>query len=87
MGHEIVGPDAVHVDIVFYEPASRAGAAGARSAERLWPRVLLVACSAAPPRRSITGPRPAAFLQHPFSPADVRRVIEAALAGAIAASR
>jgi hypothetical protein len=82
MGHQVVAADASHVDVVFYEPASRVGLEQARVALRLWPEVLLIACSAEPPLRRITGPRPAATLLQPFAPADVRRVLEAALLGA-----
>ena len=84
MGHQVVAADAPHVDVLFYEPASRVGLAQARSARRLWPEVLLIACSAEPPLRRITGPRPAATLLQPFTPGDVRRVLEAALLGALA---
>jgi hypothetical protein len=75
MGHQVVGADAGHVDVVVYEHGSRVGRAQARSAQRLWPGVLFVACCSAPPRPSISGPRPVALLMHPFTPADVRRVL------------
>ena len=86
MGHELVGEGRSDVDVVFYEPNSRVGMACARSARRLWPTAVLIACSAAPARRSITGPRPAATLLQPFAPADVRRVLEEVLADASIAS-
>ena len=85
MGHEIAGVDAAHVDVLFYEPASSAGTARARDARRLWPGVVLIACSAVPPRPSITGPPPDAVLIHPFAPADVRRVLNATLPAAVTA--
>ena len=85
MGHEVVGSDAAHVDVLFYDPASGAGTARARGARRLWPAVLLIACSSVPPRTSITGPAPDALLLHPFAPADVRRVLAATLMDALAA--
>ncbi len=81
MGHEIVGSDAHHVDVLFYEPASVAGAAQARSARRRWPGVLLVACTALPLRPTITGPTPHAVIRQPFVPDDVRRTLAATLLG------
>ena len=89
MGHQVEKMGTVPffpsaVDVVFYEPASRIGLEQARAAQRLWPEVVLIACSAEPPLRRITGPRPAATLLQPFSPADVRRVLDAALLGALA---
>jgi hypothetical protein len=87
MGHEIAGGDSLRdVDVVFYEPASRAGLALARRAQSQQPHVRLVACSATPVRGTITGPRPFASLMQPFSPKDVKRVLEAALLGASVAA-
>ena len=82
-GHEIVGGDDSlrDLDVVFYEPLSRAGLALARRAQRQQPGVRLVAISATPPRTE-PSPRPFASLVQPFSRRDVRRVLEAALIGA-----
>lgn len=83
MGHEIVGGESFRdVDVVFYEPASRAGVALARRVRAERPGVALVECSSSPARRTMTAPRPFASLLQPFSPGDLRRVLEAALLGA-----
>jgi hypothetical protein len=82
MGHEIAGGDSLrNVDVVFYEPASRAGLALARRAQAQRPHVRLVACSATPPREPDEAARPFASLLQPFSPGDLKRVLEAALRG------
>jgi CheY-like chemotaxis protein len=87
MGHELVGLDALRsVDVLFYEPASRAGLALARRLQAERPAAALVACNASPPLGSALSPRPSASLLQPFSPADVRRVLEAALRGPAAAT-
>src|SRR4051794_5723197 len=85
MGHEIADGEAAAVDVLFYDPATSAGTAQARSARRLWPGVVVIACSSVPPRSSITGPPPDAVLMHPFAPSDVRRVLNATLLAAVAA--
>jgi CheY-like chemotaxis protein len=87
MGHEIVGGDDSlrDLDVVFYEPASRAGLALARRAQRQQPAVRLVACSAHPQRQAaVNVPRPFASLLQPFSPGDLRKVLESALLGSAA---
>lgn len=82
MGHQIAGGDSLRdVDVVFYEPASRAGLALARRVQAEQPDVRLVACSASPPRGLEKEPRPFASLMQPFSPGDLTRVLEAALLG------
>jgi CheY-like chemotaxis protein len=82
MGHEVVGGDSLRaVDVVFYEPASRAGLALARRAEAQQPDVRLVAISATPPRQADGATRPFASLLQPFSPGDLKRVLEAAVLG------
>ena len=82
MGHEIAGNDALRdIDVVFYEPASIAGLALARRVQAERPDVCLVAISAAPPRASVREPRPMASLLQPFSPGDLRRVLDTALLG------
>jgi hypothetical protein len=83
-GHEIVsGDDSLRdVDVVFYEPLSRAGLALARRAQRQQPGVRLVAISATPPRQADPVMRPFASLIQPFSRRDFRRVLEAALGAA-----
>lgn len=87
MGHEIVNAETFRdVDVVFYEPASRAGLALARRVQAERPDVRLVACSAAPPREPVREPRPFASLMQPFSPAELRRVLESALLGSFSAS-
>ena len=84
MGHEIVGVDALRtVDVLFYEPASLAGLALARRLQAERPHAALVACHASPPPAEPRSPRPVASLLHPFAPADLRRVVEAALRGAV----
>jgi hypothetical protein len=68
MGHTVVGGDSLrNVDVVFYEPASRAGLALALRVRGERPEVRLVACSAAPPREDARAPRPFASLMQPFS--------------------
>lgn len=81
MGHEIVSTESFrNVDVVFYEPASRAGVALARRVQTERPEVRLVACSAAPVRTDTARTlRPFASLIHPFSPSELKRVLEAAL--------
>jgi hypothetical protein len=82
MGHEVVGSQTLRdVDVVFYEPASRAGLALARRVQAERPEVRLVACHAAPLRNGPREPRPFASLLQPFSPGDLKRVLEAALLG------
>ena len=84
MGHRVVGGESLRdVDVVFYEPDSIAGLALARRVQQEQPEVRLVAISAAPgaeqaPERA---PRPFASLLQPFSPSDLKRVLEAAVAG------
>lgn len=83
MGHKVVGGDSLRdVDVVFYEPASRAGLALAHRVRAECPDVCLVAINASPPKAGAREPRPAASLMQPFSPGDLRRVLEAALLGA-----
>lgn len=87
MGHDVVSAETLRgVDVVFYEPASRAGLALARRVQAERPEVRLVACSALPPRAAGRELRPFAWLLQPFSPAEVRRVLEAALPGSVPAS-
>jgi hypothetical protein len=82
MGHTIVRGDSFrNVDVVFYEPASLAGLALARRVQHEQPSVALVECSSSPARRTIATPRPFASLLQPFSPGDLKRVLEAALLG------
>lgn len=81
MGHEIVSTESMRdIDVVFYEPASRAGLALARRVQAERPHVRLVACTAQPVRtedaRSLS---PFASLMQPFSTGDLKRVLEAAL--------
>jgi hypothetical protein len=85
MGHAIVGGESLrNVDVVFYEPASRAGLALAKRVQAEQPGVRLVAISAAPPHAVAREPRPVASLLQPFSPGDLRRALEAALLGSSA---
>jgi two-component SAPR family response regulator len=88
MGHEVVSTEAFrNVDVVFYEPASRAGVALARRVQAERPEVRLVACSAAPVRTdSARSLSPFASLMQPFSPGELKRVLEAALLGSVTAS-
>lgn len=88
MGHEIVSGDGSlrAVDVVFYEPGSRAGLALARRVQWECPAVRLVALSATPPSRPLTSPRPFAALLQPFLPGDIARVLEDALTGSFLAS-
>ena len=82
MGHEIAGGDSFRdVDVVFYEPASRAGLALARRVQAEQPGVVLVECSSSPARGAGSGLNPFASLLQPFSPVDIRRVLEAAVRG------
>jgi CheY-like chemotaxis protein len=82
MGHEVVSTESFrNVDVVFYEPASRAGEALARRVQAERPEVSLVAINASPPRGAAREPRPKASLMQPFSPGDLRRVLEAVLLG------
>ncbi|MFL5844977.1 MAG: hypothetical protein ACJ762_09815 [Solirubrobacteraceae bacterium] len=82
MGHEIVSTEAFrNVDVVFYEPNSIAGRALARRVQNEHPTVSLVAIAASPPRGADRGPRPIASLLQPFSPGDLRRVLERVLLG------
>jgi hypothetical protein len=82
MGHKVVGGESLRdIDVVFYEPASRAGLALARRVQAECPTVCLVAINASPPRAMAREPRPMASLMQPFSPGDLRRVLEAALLG------
>jgi hypothetical protein len=86
MGHEIAAGDSLRdIDVVFYEPDSRAGLALAKRAQERSPRVRMVALSATPPPAPLTSPRPFASLLQPFSPRDITRVLEAALVGGGAA--
>lgn len=79
LGHRLVGGESLRdVDVVFYEPNSIAGVALARRVQRERPEVRLVAISASPASEPQRGPRPFASLLQPFSPADIRRVLEAA---------
>lgn len=85
MGHRVVGGESLRdVDVVFYEPGSIAGLALARRVQREQPQVRLVAITATPPVESDRAPRPFASLLQPFSPADIRRVLEAAAVGGVA---
>lgn len=85
MGHRVVGGDSLRdVDVAFYEPDSIAGLALARRVQREQPHVRLVAITAAPMVESERAPRPFASLLQPFSPADIRRVVEAAAVGGVA---
>ena len=88
MGHEIVSTESFrNVDVVFYEPNSIAGRALALRVQAERPQVRLVACSAAPYRGEASrGPLPFASLLQPFSPRDLRRVLESALLGSVTAS-
>ena len=87
MGHEIVSTESFrNVDVVFYEPNSIAGRALALRVQAERPEVKLVACSAAPVRGPVRGPLPFASLLQPFSPRDLRRVLESALLGSVTAS-
>lgn len=87
MGHTIATGDALRdIDVVFYEPSSRAGLALARRAQERCPGVRLVALNAVPPAEPLTSPRPFAALLQPFAPRDLARVLEAALTGSVLAS-
>jgi CheY-like chemotaxis protein len=80
MGHDVVGLDSLQlVDVLFYEPASRAGLALACRLRNERPDTALVACSASPPGELPATPRPFASLLQPFAPADLKRVLESAL--------
>lgn len=80
MGHRIVADDSLaDVDVVVYEPGSRAGLALARRARSEHPAVRLVACCSEPGPPGASGPTPFATLVQPFSPADLRRVLLATL--------
>ncbi len=82
MGHRVVGGESLRdVDVVFYEPDSIAGLALARRVQREQPDVRLVAISAVPGEATAPGPRPFASLLQPFSPSDLKRVLEAAVLG------
>ncbi|MCW2966718.1 MAG: response regulator receiver protein [Solirubrobacteraceae bacterium] len=84
MGHEIVSLDSLRlVDVLFYEPASHAGLALARRLQAERPGAALVSCSASPPSFELSSPRPFASLLQPFAPADLKRVLEAALGGVV----
>ncbi len=83
MGHDIVGIERLEtVDVLLFEPESRAGLALAKLLLETQPRANLVACSAAPPRAEIKLPRLVASLLQPFSPADFARVLNGAMAAA-----
>jgi CheY-like chemotaxis protein len=85
MGHRVVGGESLRdVDVVFYEPHSIAGLALARRVQRERPDVRLVAITASPSDAAEPAPRPFASLLQPFSPADIRRVLEAAAVGGVA---
>jgi hypothetical protein len=71
MGHEVVDLDSLReVDVLLFEPDSPEGRAIARLLGDVRPGARLVACHARPPVPA---------LRLPFSPADLRRVVEAAL--------
>lgn len=77
MGHHTVGiGDLSTVDILLFEPESRAGLALAKLLLEVQPDASLVACSSAPVRKEITMPRVVASLLQPFSPADLAKVLE-----------
>jgi hypothetical protein len=87
MGHTIASGDSLRdIDVVFYEPQSIAGLALARRAQERCPGVRLVALTATPLREPLTSPRPFAALLQPFSPRDIKRVLESALTGSVLAS-
>jgi hypothetical protein len=77
MGHDIVSLDELRtVDVLLFEPESRAGLALAKLLLEVRPEASLVACSAQPPRTQLTLPRLVASLLQPFSPADLARVLD-----------
>jgi hypothetical protein len=77
MGHDIVGIDALRtVDVLLFEPESKAGLALAKLLLEVRPEASLVACSAEPPRAQLKLPRVVASLLQPFSPADLARVLD-----------
>lgn len=86
MGHELVDLDSLRtVDVLLFEPGSRDGQAIARLLHDVRPAARLVACSHAPERPAVRLPRLFASLLQPFSPADLRRVVDAALRPALSA--
>jgi hypothetical protein len=86
MGHEVVDLDSLRtVDVLLFEPDSRDGQAIARLLGDVRPAAKLVACHATPPAPALRLPRLFATLLQPFSPTDLRRVVEAALRPAPAA--
>lgn len=77
MGHDIVGiEDLRTVDVLLFEPDSRAGLALAKLLLDVQPQANLVACSAQPPRTQLKLPRLVASLLQPFSPADLARALD-----------
>ena len=80
LGHDVIDIDELErVDVLLFEPESRAGRALARRLRTERPEAVLISCSAMPPRGTITAPRVFASLLQPFSPSDLARVLESAL--------
>ena len=79
MGHEVVDLDSLRsVDVLLFEPRSQEGQAIARLLHDVRPAARLVTCSHRP-TPVVSLPRIFASLLQPFSPTDLRRVVEAAL--------
>lgn len=87
MGHELVDLDSLRVvDVLLFDPDSEEGRAIGRLLADVRPAARLVACHARPPTPALRLPRLFASLLQPFSPTDLRRVVEAALRPSAAAS-
>jgi len=87
LGHDVVpaGPDPdvqhdVEVDAFVFEAGSVAGLAAARRLRDARPHVGLVACSARPLGLRLTELGRVEALVQPFSPAQLRRALDGALA-------
>jgi hypothetical protein len=81
MGHDIVGVERLEaVDVLLFAPDSPPDLALARRLLRARPDARLVACSTAP-QHPPDLPRLVGSLLHPFSPADLERVLADATAG------
>lgn len=86
LGHEVVGSaereDGPSVDALVFEAGSVAGVAAARRLRVSHPHAGLVACSAAPLGPALNDLGPLQALVQPFSPAQLARALDGALATA-----
>lgn len=83
LGHEVVipaGDDPARIDALVFEAGSDAGRATARRLRDARPGLALVACSAQPVGRALTELGPLEALVQPFSPAQLARALDGALA-------